>query len=635
MKTTETISDVFITEIAQRLREGKRIRRNLPIWGRLHIDRQLPFLCVYRRPTRRQDEGTERLIMGQPAYLIASSHKSLAPGLSALVQTIASTLSEAFGGFLILEIWSGLEEDPQTDIEAALPRPAFSIKATNAGNIANTISSLENELAKITLYQRRSRVDLIDKGRVTPPRLPALLPPSAVDEMGCATIGVVIRPVYRHIATGEILPIVHQAIIRDFNRALQRTFYTFARTQTKYRPPHYQILGRQATVKAVWSIDKDLAEIDSSFDFLLQVTPINGYEAWAKFKQSNFEQRPIFYYRPYAVDPALLKRQLWNIKLERIEDPTIQHLFREKQKELDTQISMLGNINKPSFLYGSMQLYGQLNDDLISTARTLLEKISPSSRESGSGKMITAKEFETHAHAKLERYRAVFPEFAAKVKMENSISGLMVSKGNLLVSDKLKIPESRVDALLSHEVGTHVLTYYNGQAQPFRLLYCGLAGYEELQEGLAVLSEYLVGGLSKPRLRLLAGRVIAAHSLINGATFVETYRLITQTYRFKRYIAFTLVMRVYRAGGLTKDAVYLRGLIQLLGYLQKKPLDDFLFIGKIAIDHIPIIQELQRRQVLQEPKLRPHYLDTPEAEQRLARIGQGLSVVDLIERTAK
>ncbi len=37
----------------------------------------------------------------------------------------------------------------------------------------------------------------------------------------------------------------------------------------------------------------------------------------------------------------------------------------------------------------------------------------------------------------------------------------------------------------------------------------GLAGYEETQEGLAVLAEFLVGGLSPHRLRQLAVRVVA------------------------------------------------------------------------------------------------------------------------------
>ena len=424
-------------------------------------------------------------------------------------------------------------------------------------------------------------------------------------------------------------------MIRDFNLALQRTFFTFVRTQTKYRPPHYQVLGRHATVKAVWQIDKQLAEISSSFDFLLQVTPVNAYEAWTRFKRHRFERLPAFLYRPHSVDPALLKRQLWNIGVERVEDPTLQHMFREKRKELDIQISMLGNMNKRNFLPGSVQLYGQLDDELITTAREILKTVSPHSREQTGYRTLNAREFSSYARTEIERYRQEFSDFDAQVHVQDSITGLLVSHGNLLVGDKVRIPESRVEALLGHEIGTHLLTYYNGKAQPFKLLYSGLAGYEVLQEGLAVLAEYLVGGLSKPRLRLLAARVMAAHSLMNGATFIDAFRLLKDTYGFKQHLAFNVVMRVFRAGGLTKDAVYLRGLIQLLRYLHKEPLNDLFFIGKIAIDHIPIIQELRRRRVLQAPRLHPHFLNAPQAAPRLERLSQGLSVVDLIERREK
>ncbi len=143
----------------------------------------------------------------------------------------------------------------------------------------------------------------------------------------------------------------------------------------------------------------------------------------------------------------------------------------------------------------------------------------------------------------------------------------MVSRGNLLVSSESRIPASRVEALIQHEVGTHVLTYHNGRAQPLRQLYTGLAGYDALQEGLAVLAEYLVGGLSRPRLRLLAARVVAAAHMIDGATFVETFRELDRTHGFSQRTAFVVTMRTYRGGGLTKDAVYLRGLRQILDYL--------------------------------------------------------------------
>lgn len=628
MTSVAIISDQLISQITTRLRENKRIRYDLPLWGRIHIDRQLPFLCIYRRPTRRADAGTERLIMGQPAYLVASGHKSLAPGLTRLVTDIARAMSVAFGCFLIIEIWA---TDESYNPDVTFPTPAFDVIVSNQDRFINTLDTLENELAQLKAHQIQANVSVMNRRKPAPPRLPLLLPKAVLDELGGISLGIAVRPVYRHTETGEILPLIHQAIIRDFNRALQRTFFTFVHRQTKYHPPHYQMLGRHAMVKSVWYIDKQLAEIGNSFDFLLQVTPVNTHEAWTKFKQYQFQKLPTFRYRPHVADPALLKRQLWNVRVERVEDPTLQHLFREKQKELDIKLSMLGAINKRNFIYGSLQLYGTPDNDLTATAKQLLGSIPPHSREQTEQK-LTAEAFARYASAEIDRYQQAFSGFDAQVYIQPDISSLMVSRGNLLVSDKIKIPASRAEALVSHEIGVHALTYFNGQAQPFKLLYAGLAGYDELQEGLAVLAEYLVGGLSQSRLRLLAARVIAAHSLIDGATFIDTFRLLQTAYGFKPQPAFNLVMRIYRGGGLTKDAIYLRGLIQLLHYLQQKPLHDLFFIGKIAISHIPIIQELQRRQVLQPPKLRPHFLDTPAAQLRLARVSQGLSIIELIER---
>lgn len=627
-----TISAPFISQIDERLNSNKRIRRNLPIWGRVHIDRQLPFLTVYRQPVSRQDAGTEYLIMGQPAYLMASAKKNGAPGLSQLVNSIAQSMSKLFGCFLIVEIWSGLEDDLQPETAPLFPGPAFTIIAPTGNGLADTIETLENELAAIKINQMPATVNLVNDGKPSPARLPALLSKPDAERLNCVTIGIITRPIYRQQPTDETLPLVHQAMIRDVSLALQRTFFTFVRTKTSYRPPHYQVLGRRATVKAVWQIDKQMAQMNGRFDFLLQVTPINTQKAWVNFKRHKFNQPPAFRYRPHPIDPALLKRQLWNIRLDRIEDPTIQHLFREKRQELDIQISMLGNMNKPDFLYGSMQLFGKLDDDLLDTARGLLEIIPAHSREKRGKKQVASKAFAELAYAEIENYRQQFPDFKSQVILKNSITGLMVSQGNLLVGNGLKMSASRVEALLAHEVGTHVLTYFNGQAQPFKLLSVGLAGYEELQEGIAVLSEYLVGGLSKPRLRLLAARVVAAQSLIDGASFIDTFRLLTDNYQFKQQFAFNLVTRVYRGGGYTKDAIYLRGLLELLQYLRSEPLHELFFIGKIGISHIPIIQELRRRKVLHAPALLPHYLNMPEARSRLQGLSQGFSALDLIER---
>jgi hypothetical protein len=91
-------------------------------------------------------------------------------------------------------------------------------------------------------------------------------------------------------------------------------------------------------------------------------------------------------------------------------------------------------------------------------------------------------------------------------------------------------------------------------------------------------------------------------------------------------------MRTFRGGGLTKDAVYLRGLVQILKYLAGGGDLEPLFVGKIAAQHIPIIRELTWRGVLAEAPMRPRYVTAPEALARIDRLERGMSVLDLIQR---
>jgi hypothetical protein len=91
-------------------------------------------------------------------------------------------------------------------------------------------------------------------------------------------------------------------------------------------------------------------------------------------------------------------------------------------------------------------------------------------------------------------------------------------------------------------------------------------------------------------------------------------------------------MRIYRGGGLTKDAVYLRGLVEVLEYLSQGGQLEPLFVGKIASDHIGLIRELLHRKVIQPPALRPRYLQLPGVSERLEKLSHGMTVLDLIKR---
>ena len=127
------------------------------------------------------------------------------------------------------------------------------------------------------------------------------------------------------------------------------------------------------------------------------------------------------------------------------------------------------------------------------------------------------------AEQELAHYREAYPGLPARVELRDDLPGVMVSKGHLLVARSMSLSDERSEAILHHEVGTHVLTYYNGLHQPLSQFHAGMPGYEETQEGIAVLAEHLCGGLTHDRLRLLAGRVVAVDSVVNGANFLETF----------------------------------------------------------------------------------------------------------------
>ena len=206
----------------------------------------------------------------------------------------------------------------------------------------------------------------------------------------------------------------------------------------------------------------------------------------------------------------------------------------------------------------------------------------------------------------------------------------MVHHGRLLIDSRLRLDERRVDALIQHEVGTHVLTWVNGSHQPLSLLRVGLPRYDETQEALAVLAEFVVGGLTPGRMATLAARVVAVHSLSDGADFVDTFRGLTREAGLSPPAAFDVAMRVHRAGGLTKDVIYLRGLQRLLAHVGAGGSLDDLLVGKLPLEYLSVVEELRWRGVLTPPALWPRWLTWPGAEARVAALHAGVDVEDLL-----
>jgi uncharacterized protein (TIGR02421 family) len=629
-KSRRAIPGSLTDVICQRLARNLSVRRALPVNGRLHIDRQLPFLCVYRQPPDHEDAGTDRLVKGEASYLVVSGDSRLHKSISNLVRKVVETLSGQFGAFLIVEIWAAPDGGQANDAAVPAVLPTFTVHAPASAAITRTVETLERRLKRVKVLKQGVEIAVFRDGKSHPPNLRPLLTSKNARELNCSCIGLVVPPVYRKPNSQEEFPLLGRALRRSLSLALRQTYFEFALSRTTHRPPHYHALGRRAVVKAVWDVDRQLAAVSNQFDYLLLLTPVNTSSAWKRFERRRYERAPEFHYPPVPFDPALLKRELYKIVIERVEDPALQRLFQEKREELELKLTMLRDRDTPRLLYESLHLFGGVQDRLLKSAVELLNSLASQAHRK-KGPEITAHAFAKCAEAEFDLYRQSCPEFNAKAQVTSKVSGLIVSRGKLLISPDLALPSSRINALLAHEVGTHLLTYFNGRLQPFQQLYSGLAGYEELQEGLAVLAEYLVGGLSRGRMRQLAARVVAVRHLTDGASFVDTFRALCRDYRFNKRAAFGITMRVYRGGGLTKDAIYLRGLETILQYVKKGGDLNPLLTGKMAAEHIPIIKELQYRKVLVPAPIVPRYLEDPVAVERLERLrGGDHSVADLV-----
>ena len=623
-----------IEDIIRFVKAGSAVRRRLPGGGRVHIDRHLPFLCVYRRPPGVDDPETESLLIGEAAYLLASGDPGAQRDVSRLVEEIAALQSRACGAFLIVEIWAnpGLVAEGERDGRA--PAPAFRVLAPRRNAPMPVIERLDQALRRVRLRRCRARVTVDYVQRCAPPGMKPLLSAARLRSAGGTLLGLEVAPVYHDRETGARLPYALRAVRQGVGRALKQSFHEFARQYSRHKPVHYHELGRHAMTRAVHETDRRLAAIDEQFDLILQATPVNVASAWRQFRRGRFAVIPEFHYRPRTVDPGLVKRALYNIPLDAIEDPTLALLFEEKRRELDRKVSMLDARGKAEFLYGSMQVFGVADKALLKAARGILEKVPPHTHDDRQSRALDAGKFARLARKELAYYRKTDPGLAATVRVRDDISGLIVSQGHFLVGTDVKVGEGRVDASLQHEVGVHLVTYYNGLVQPLRQLHVGLAAYDETQEGLAVLAEYLVGGLNRSRLRTLAARVVAVHHLVNGADFIETFRALHHDHDFSQYQAYYITMRVYRGGGLTKDVVYLRGLIDLLSYFGRGGDMDVLLTGKFALQQVPFIEELRWRRIVRPPLLRPRFLTLKSCRERLARLRAGLDLATLTKGLA-
>ncbi|MBA2467284.1 MAG: DUF1704 domain-containing protein [Sphingomonas sp.] len=593
-------------------------RQRLDSGGRAHVDRALPFLILNRGGSA--DSLAVRVAATSPNYVIWPG--PVDGDAAAAVEQIAIAAHAEHRRVLLLSLYD-LPRD--LSLDPADPRlEAFTarISATADEPAQAAAGRLAGALEKIEIDLRACTAEHVSEAYFEPGMQPLL---ERLPWLSHLSLGL--PQTYREPGKDAIYPqLLHELATSVFDALLQAC-HAFLRCISADPPPSHRALGRQSFIAAARSVDRKLLRVSTSFDFLLSVSPINSEQAYDQFKAGKFATAPAFRYRPLTVDPDLAKRALYAIDLRRVEDPVLEHLFAEKRREVDQQLTMLACRNTADFRYVSLTLYEPVEPDLLATAQDILESV-PSGQQPG--ETIGAQAVRKAAQALVAEYRKTDPDFHGRTIIRTDIpAGLMVSSRTLMIAQSTRMPRHRLDALLQHEISIHLLTCVNGDAQGLKIFRTGLAGYEGVQEGLGVFAECAVGGLTPSRLRLLAGRVVVVNAMVAGAEFVEAFRLL-RDHGFGSRMAFNVAARVYRSGGFSKDAIYLRGFRQVLDLLATgSDLSPFWY-GKIATRHIPVIEELAARGLLQAPRSVPSFLARSDAQARIARMRAAPALSQLI-----
>ena len=598
--------------------ERGSLRQPVGANGRIHIDRWLPFILLHRW-TGDPDSLAARIAVNGSAYCLWTADDDL-EAESALAEVV--TAMAARNGRLLAVTLEDGPLLPHTLGSDQLPPFAVEIGASGSDDAERAAQRIEAALDDLAVDGRQCEATRRDFVPLLPDRFDRLL--DGID--GVCRMSVIVPQLHRS-AGGAIFPEIRHELVMGIGDALLRGACAFIDDGEGQAPAHYRSLGRSAFLAAALKADKKLAAMASSFDFLLSISPIDTARASERFLAANGEEEPHFHYRPLAIDPDQAKRELYQIDLSSLEDPLLEKLLSEKRREVDAQLTMLATRNTPAFRPASMVLYGTVTEDLLDDARSIL---SMTGKGPPRGRALDPETVAARARALIDQYRSQDERFAATVEVRSDVSGLLVSGPKLMVGRDSLVPEKRLEALLAHEVSVHLVTYFNGAAQGLGIFASGLAGYEGVQEGLGVFAEWAVGGLTRARLRLLAGRVVAVHSMLQGASFIDTYRLLTRDYGFTPTGAFGTVARVYRSGGLAKDAIYLRGFRAVVDMVASGQSLTPFWLGKIAPRHVGAIEELLQRDLVHPPVFIPAFLGADGTKERIARLRASGGIAHII-----
>ncbi|MAI89093.1 flavohemoglobin expression-modulating QEGLA motif protein [Ponticaulis sp.] len=295
----------------------------------------------------------------------------------------------------------------------------------------------------------------------------------------------------------------------------------------------------------------------------------------------------------------------------------------------DQTASMLGAMGTAEFYTHSTALYGSPTTpiadgnntalDLANRLDTLLSDFDEGTLRLEAPVRLSAEELKAELEAELPQH---FGEDTPEVIVTSEVNAKAAAgRDYIKLREDARFTDLDVTQLLQHEALIHIATGFNGSRHGrFEILGESHPGNARTQEGLAVFAEFITGAIDPRRFRRLADRTIAIDMSANGADFLEIYNFFREkATRDAPFEAFESARRVVRGGlveggaPLTKDGVYLSGLVEVHSYLRAAiragdlALIHLLFVGKVDLEDLDAMDLLMREGLIKQPQFMPQW----------------------------
>jgi len=363
--------------------------------------------------------------------------------------------------------------------------------------------------------------------------------------------------------------------------------------------------------KQLNEIDERILGVSQRIDFNSFLTPVNQSEEEDKFFRSLHEgecYNPHFCYKTRDFSRERKSLEQMRGLLDPKDD--IQRIFLNKVDFMTDQIDLLTR-RDADFTDISGRLYGMPDAEDARIALGILsekkehEYVFPE-------ETVTPEEMSRVLRNKLEYKGIDWPVVLTdRIISKISISG---KTRTIYVNSGLNYTVEEVQRLEVHEVEVHVYRGANGEKQPFNIFREGLAGYNETEEGLAIVAEDVSGCLEidTRQMKLYAGRHLSVDYSLKGS-FYEAFVKLREF--FPDYLAYRLTERAKRGledtsikGGFTRDIQYISGSKKMRKYIANGGILSILYVGKVGLDDVDTISRLLKKGELVQPLFLPEFI---------------------------